>query len=60
MNRKNYFKGTIQIYAIFTLLFVLSLFTTGDIDTPVKIGINLFFALIPILTAIYGIIKYKK
>ncbi len=61
MKLKDYLKGNIQIFIWFPILFVLALFSVGDIDElAIRILIPTVMILIPIIVAIYGLIKYKK
>jgi hypothetical protein len=60
MRLKDYLKGNIQIFIWFPMLFVISLFTTEDIDElAIRILIPTFLILIPTIVLIYGLIKYK-
>ena len=61
MKLKDYLKGNIQIFIWFPILFVLALFSVDDIDElAIRILIPTVMILIPIIVAIYGLIKYKK
>lgn len=60
MNRSEYFKDKMIVFIWCSLLGIASLFSLNQFEPIWKIIVPSFLFGIPVFTAIYGIIKYKK